>query len=149
MDTNSFLTVSQLSNELESSEVIIKFLVKRFKQLVPATSHQGQSLYHHDSIITLIFLLDEINRGVLPSTIEKNFKNKSTKVATHSESSVTKKNISFQERTVRALEKRAEAEEKQVLAMTNIVTAINQFKASFLNNSENQQNNRPYKSEEF
>lgn len=149
MDTNSFLTVSQLSNELDSSEVIIKFLVKKFKQLVPATSHQGQSLYNHDSIITLIFLLDEINRGVLPSTIEKEFKNKSTKVATPSENSITKKTISFQEQTVRALEKRAEAEEKKVLAMNNIATAINQFKASFLNNSETQQNNQPHKSEEF
>ena len=148
MDTNSLLTVSQLSNELDSSEVIIKFIVKRFKQMVPATSHLGQSFYNEDSLITLIFLLDKINRGVLPSTIEKEFKNKSTIVDTHSESSNTQKNISFQERTVRALEKRAEAEEKKVLAMNNIATAINQFKASFLNNSENPQNNRPYKSEE-
>lgn len=33
--------------------------------------------------------------------------------------------------------------------MNNIASAINQFKASFLNNSGNQQNNRSYKPERF
>lgn len=141
MDTSSFLTVSQLSNELDSSEVIIKFLVKKFKQWIPATSHLGQNLYSHDCIITLIFLLEKLNRGVLPSTIEKEFINKPIKDTTYSKNSNNQKDVSFQERTVRALEKRAEAEEEKVLAMNNIANAITQFKTSFLNNFQNEQKN--------
>ena len=148
MTENFFLNISQLSNELDSGEAIIKFLVKRFEKWIPFTDQAGLRLYSQNSIITLIFLLDKINKGTLPSLIEKEIENELMIHRTSDRKNIIQNNTAFQERTVKALEMRAQAEIKKALALeknneieiqkaeaiNNIATALSQLNTAGSNN---------------
>ncbi len=137
MDTNSFLTVSQLSSELAAGETIIKFLVKRFKDWVPVTDQSGQKYYTVQSLITLTYLLDKINRGLLPSQIEKELESKTIQLGLQDISPCSHEQANnLMERRVTALEKIAEAEEKKALAIEkNLETEA--LKVDAMNNIAN------------
>jgi hypothetical protein len=150
MDLKSFLTISQVSCELESGEAIIKFITKRFKKWVHCTEHSGQEYYNKNSLVILITLLDKINRGILPSAIEEELRNGSIKTAPLLDNLISSKDINFEERKVKALEKSANAEIKKSLAleknneigflkieaMKNIAKAISQI-TTFIPNDLN------------
>jgi hypothetical protein len=132
MEKNSLLNISQLSNEVDSGEAIIKFLVRRFEKWLPGINHNGQKCYPPDILITLIILLDKINKGVLPSAIEKEFKNNLIQPLLLSEQTAVQPESDLQERYVKALEKRNEIEILKVDALNNIANRFGNFDASLL-----------------
>ncbi|MCK5097976.1 MAG: hypothetical protein KAR45_07720 [Desulfobacteraceae bacterium] len=164
MDTNSFLNISQLSFELDSGEAIIKFLIKRFKKWIPGTDHSGQTFYSQRDLITLILILDKINKGILPSTIEEELTKGTIQVLPlDKDLSPQNNNIDLQTRKVKALEKRANAEEKKasafeksieietlkIKALNNIANAISNFNTVIPQFSENEQTKNTYRADDL
>ena len=124
MDISSLLNISQLSDELDSGEAIIKFLIKRFKKWIPGIDQNGQKLYSPDILITLIIILDKINNGILPSTIEEELKNNFIRVNYSNDKPSFQANTNLHHRTVEALEKRNEIEILKVDALNKISDSI-------------------------
>ncbi|MCK5310896.1 MAG: hypothetical protein KAJ62_02225 [Desulfobacteraceae bacterium] len=149
MDTNSLLNISQLSNELDSGETIIKFLIKRFNQWITGIDHNGQKLYYPGNLVTLIILLDKINKGVLPSTIEKDFINNSIPIASSNDKQYFQTDTNLQQRTVEAMERRNEIETLKVEALTNLAKAMAGFDTLIPQNTNTKQNNIPVQTDDL
>lgn len=142
METKSSLTISQLSYELDAGEAIIKFITKRFKKWISVTEQAGQKYYSPNSIVTMIFLVNKINMGILPSVIEKELEKESSQTILSDENLYFNKKLDLLERKVKALEKKAETQEVNALAnkksietevlkieaLNNIASAISKIK---------------------
>jgi len=124
MDTGSLLNISQLSIEIDASEAIIKFLVKKFKKLIPGICHKGTQLYNTNDLIILIHLLDKINSGVLPSKIEKDFKNGSPLNRNLQNQLIQTKDSDISAKTIELMEKRNEIEALKLEALNKIAKSL-------------------------
>ncbi len=136
MDTKSFLTISQLSHELDSGEAIVKFITKRFKKWIPGTEQTGQKYYNQKSLVTMIFLFNKICMGVLPSVIEEELERGSSQAVISDDNPSFNKKIDLLERKIKALEKRTQAEETTALAIKKI-TETEALKIETMNNIVN------------
>ena len=71
MSLEKMLSVSDIAKELNSGKATVKFLLKRFKKWLPFELADGHCLYPGTCIKTVIFILENLDAGVLPADIEK------------------------------------------------------------------------------
>jgi hypothetical protein len=71
MSLEKMLSVLDIAKELNSGKATIKFLLKRFQKWLPFELADGHCLYPGDCIKTVIFILENLDAGVLPADIEK------------------------------------------------------------------------------
>jgi hypothetical protein len=65
------LSVSDIAKELNSGKATIKFLLKRFQKWLPSELADGHFQYPGTCIKTVIFIIENLDAGVLPADIEK------------------------------------------------------------------------------
>ena len=71
MFLEKMLSASDIAKELNSGKATIKFLLKRFQKWLPFELTDGHFLYPGTCIKTVIFILENIDAGILPADIEK------------------------------------------------------------------------------
>lgn len=71
MVDQKLLSVIDIARELNTGKATVKYVLKRFGNQLPPEFVNGQALYSPESLKSIIFILEEIESGTLPSIIEK------------------------------------------------------------------------------
>ena len=153
MPQNSFLTISQIAQELNAGRATIKFILKRFEKWIPGEIREGQSIYSSRLIQTISDTMEKLDIGILPSQIEKELEQRAP-ANDAADGSLKENDIRLsrngfdlltslftdigaqQKRIAKAHEKRAEAEERKAVAIEKRAEA-EEKKARAMNNIAN------------
>ena len=153
-EENSFLTEQQLTKELEQDHTILKFILNRFSDRLPAEIHENRKVYDRRLLPLFIFINERLNSGMTPTEINTAIENRFNK--NHSFTSppptpvsapdrmeeffrqfredraklaeAQEKRNELEARKAAAMEKRAEAERQKADAMNHIARAIQEMK---------------------
>lgn len=71
MPQESLYTVSDIAQELNSGKATIKFVTRRFKNLIPCTNLNGQTMYPVAAFQIIAEIIEKLEIGMIPSHIDK------------------------------------------------------------------------------
>jgi len=153
-EEHSFLTQNQIAQELDQDKSILKFILNRFSDRLPAEIHEDGKVYERKLLPLFIFINEQLNSGMTPteidSAIDGRFSANNSFAApssgpvpdsSHMEelfklfhedreklAQAQEKRTEVEERKAAAMEKRAEAEKQKAEAMNHIATALQDMK---------------------
>ena len=151
---HSFLTEQQIAQELEQDSTLLKFIMNRFSDRLPADIHENRKVYDRKLLPLFIFINEKLNNGMTPAEIDTaidgRFNRNSNSAAAQSTFSAEnryleeffrqfsqdreklaaarEKRTEVEERKAAAMEKRAEAEKQKADAMNHIARALQEMK---------------------
>lgn len=149
-EEHSFLTQNQIAQELDQDKSILKFILNRFSDRLPAEIHENRKVYDRKLLPIFIFINEQLNNGMTPteidSAIDGRFSANNSSAAqptgpvpdsSHMEelfkqfhedreklAQAQEKRTEVEERKAAAMEKRADAEKQKAEAMNHIATAL-------------------------
>jgi len=153
-EESPFLTEQEIAQELDQDTSILKFILNRFSERLPANISENQKVYDRKLLPLFIFINEKLNSGMTPSEIDAAVDgrfNTRDSSATPSFGPVfdsswmqelfkqfhedrenlaeaREKRTEVEERKAAAMEKRAEAEKQKADAMSHIAMALQDMK---------------------